>query len=166
MELRRGQLTEIEACAYFICFQEAKSHGEEAMAHLSSATLINPPAPTPSGPSAEDIRKVISDYKSRESKKAEGDKGKEKEKEKEVKVDDSLEPPPEPLVKSPSPKPQPTSSTHVPVAAPAPSHKKYALHRQIFDMRRDEIKRKEMGVKAREVGKGESQVFSLFLNVV
>jgi hypothetical protein len=33
-------------------------------------------------------------------------------------------------------------------------HKKYALHRQIFEMRKMEMRRKEQGAKAKEVSKG------------
>jgi hypothetical protein len=104
-----------------------------------SATLITPPAPTPpAGPSQEDIRKVIAEHKAREDKKEKGDKERDKEKEKPA-----------------SPKPNSAVPTPAPAPAPAASHRKFALHRQIFDMRRDDIKRKEQGVKAREVGKGE-----------
>ena len=141
-------------------FQISISRGDERDDHLIfySATLINPPTPTPTGPSQEDIRKVIADYKAREAKKATSDKEKEKEK-----PDDSREPPPEPLVKSTSPKPistPPAGSTSTP--APGSGHRKYALHRQIFEMRQNDIKRKEMGMKAREVGKGESESVSAF----
>jgi hypothetical protein len=108
-----------------------------------SATLIAPPAPpTPTGPSQEDIRKVIAEHKAREEKKASASKTDDKDKEKEKEKPSSPIPP-----SSPSPAPAPTAT---------PSHRKFALHRQIFDMRREDIKRKEQGVKAREVGKGES----------
>lgn len=112
--------------------------------------MITPPTPAPSGPSQEDIKKVISDYKAREAKKGTGDK------DKETKVDDSREPPPEPLVKSSTSTPKPASPSPVSIPVSAAGHRKFALHRQIFEMRQNEIKRKEMGVKAREVGKGES----------
>jgi hypothetical protein len=79
---------------------------------------------------------VIAEHKAREDKKEKGDKEKKK--------------PASPKPISPVPSPAPA-----PAPAPAASHRKFALHRQIFDMRRDDIKRKEQGVKAREVGKGE-----------
>lgn len=78
---------------------------------------------------------MIADYKAKEAKKA--DKGKEGEKEKE---------------KADSPKP--TSIPASPASPPPATHRKFALHRQVFEMRQSEIKRKEQGVKAREVGKG------------
>lgn len=122
---------------------------------MDSATLLTPPAapaPTPPGPSQEDIRKVIADYKAREAKKGDKDKAKE--------VDDGREPPLTTSASgsaSASPKPTPASPPAASVPpAPAQSHRKFALHRQIFDMRVQEIKRREQGVKAREVGKGES----------
>ena len=48
----------------------------------------------------------------------------------------------------------------VSTSPPASTHRKFALHRQIFDMRRAEIRRKEQGVKAKEVSKGTP--YSLF----
>jgi hypothetical protein len=112
----------------------------------SSATLISPPpAPTPSGPSQEEIKKVIADYKAREEKK--GAKSDEKEKDKDKKEDKEKE------------KPKPASPIPSSPAPPSASHRKFALHRQIFEMRRDDIKRKEQGVKAREVGKGMLRLF-------
>jgi hypothetical protein len=84
---------------------------------------------------------VIEEYKAREAKKSEKDKKDDKGKGKDN-VDD----------KETTPKP----TTPIPTS-PAPaiaSHRKFALHRQIFEMRRDDIRRKEQGVKAREVGKG------------
>jgi hypothetical protein len=57
-----------------------------------------------------------------------------------------------------SPVPTSPSTPSIPVASAVPSHRKFALHRQIYDMRKNEIKRKEQGVKAREVGKGLPQV--------
>lgn len=106
----------------------------------SSATLISPP-PAPSGPSQEEIKKVIADYKAREEKKGvksdDKDKDKKEDKEKEI--------------------PKPASPIPSTPAPPSASHRKFALHRQIFEMRRDDIKRKEQGVKAREVGKGRSR---------
>ena len=44
------------------------------------------------------------------------------------------------------------------LSSPPATHRKFALHRQIFDMRKNEIKRREQSVKAREVGRGLPQV--------
>ncbi|KAK4683779.1 hypothetical protein P7C73_g6447, partial [Tremellales sp. Uapishka_1] len=112
------------------------------------ATLIPIPVPAQSpGPSSEDIRKVVSDYEARKTKAtADGNKNKDeksdKEKEKPAK---------------PAPIPVPVASP-VPALAPTPSHRKFALHRSIFDMRKAEIRRREQGVKAKEVSKGLPQV--------
>jgi len=119
---------------------------------MCSATLIPAPAsiPAPSGPSQDEIRKIVAEYKAKEEKKSKSDaEDKEKEKDKEDKD-----------------KEKEKSKPTVPVPAPAPAavaavHRKFALHRQIFDMRRDVIKRKEQGMKAREVGKGASLFFRL-----
>jgi hypothetical protein len=111
----------------------------------NSATLISPPpAPTPSGPSQEEIKKVIADYKAREEKK--GAKSDEKDNDKKEDKEKEIPKPTSPIPSSPAP-------------TPAASHRKFALHRQIFEMRRDDIKRKEQGVKAREVGKGMLRLF-------
>lgn len=72
----------------------------------------------------------------------EKDKDKEKEKEKGKHSDD---------------KETTTSVPNLPTSTGS-QHKKYTLHRQIFEMRLGEIKRREMGNKAREVGKGLPQV--------
>lgn len=98
---------------------------------------------------------MVAEYQARESAKSRSaagkDKGdgsgskdqdKEKEKEKES-------------PKSPA-SPAPAST---PTPAPTPTHRKFALHRAIFDMRRNELKRREMGVKAREVGRGKPFLF-------
>ncbi len=44
----------------------------------------------------------------------------------------------------------------LPVAPPA--HRKFTLHRQIWEMRKAEIKKREMTTKAKEVGRGLPQV--------
>ncbi|OCF55062.1 hypothetical protein L486_07172 [Kwoniella mangroviensis CBS 10435] len=123
--------------------------------HLTdSASPIPTPASTP-GPSADDIKKVIADYHQREARKSDkGDKDKdkdkgkdeqEKEKGNDVKVVDSP--------KSPSTPSIPTSST-----PQNPTHRKFQLHRHIFEMRKNELRRKEQGNKAKEVSKGLPQV--------
>jgi len=110
----------------------------------SSATLISPP-PAPSGPSQEEIKKVIADYKAREEKK--GAKSDDKDKDKKEDKEKEIPKPASPIPSTPAP--------------PSASHRKFALHRQIFEMRRDDIKRKEQGVKAREVGKVRSRLFRI-----
>jgi hypothetical protein len=110
-----------------------------------SASLIQAPIPAPSGPSQEEIRKIVAEYKAREEKKSSkaDEKDKDDDKDKKDDKEKEKEKPTTPIPSSPSP-------------VPAASHRKFALHRQIFEMRRDDIKRKEQGVKAREVGKGAS----------
>ncbi|WVQ79621.1 hypothetical protein IAT38_001721 [Cryptococcus sp. DSM 104549] len=120
--------------------------------HLSDpASPIAAPAPPP-GPSAEDIRKVVADYNAREARKKKGaekkdDKDKDKDKDGKDGKKDSA--------KSPSPAP---ASVPVATTPPAPTHRKFALHRQMFEMRKNELKRKDMQSKAREVGRGLPQV--------
>lgn len=119
---------------------------------MDSASPIAPP-PAPPGPSADDIRKVISDYESRQAKKGDakgkgkdGDKAEgdnEKEKEKDGKTGAATSSP---------------AGTVSPAAPALPGHRKFALHRQIWEMRKQEMKRKEMSSKAKEVGKGMPQV--------
>jgi hypothetical protein len=110
---------------------------------------------------------VISEYHSREAKKAEkakgadGDKDKDKDKDKEKdndkdkdaeKVSGSPAKSPSPSIKSPASPPAGTT--------PSGTHRKYALHRQIWDMRRMEMRKKDHTAKAKEVGKGECGVAS------
>jgi hypothetical protein len=55
----------------------------------------------------------------------------------------------------------PAVSTPPGTASPAPSsgpqHRQFELHRSIFAMRQRELKTREQGAKAKEVGKGELQ---------
>ena len=120
---------------------------------VCSATLIPAPSPVPEppGPSQDEIRKIVAEYKAKEEKRSKSD-DKDKDKEKDKEDQDKEEKKSKPTVPVPAPAPTPTAVAAV--------HRKFALHRQIFDMRRDDIKRKEQGVKAREVGKGAS--FSFF----
>ncbi|KAK1924588.1 VPS4-associated protein 1 [Papiliotrema laurentii] len=116
------------------------------------ATLI---PPTQTGPSAEDIQKVIADYHVREARKAEAAKGKNDEgKEEKNDAKDTKDP------KKASDKgdTNPASPSAAPTSPALATHRKFALHRQIFEMRQHEIRKKEQGVKAREVGKGLPQV--------
>ncbi|WWC61468.1 uncharacterized protein I303_104052 [Kwoniella dejecticola CBS 10117] len=135
---------------------------------LDAASPISPPTPAASpGPSAEDIKKVIAEHQAREARKAEKgnndskdkdkegaedkDKVKNKDKDKDQVKSPASNTPSIPTATSPSPSPsQPP--------LPAPTHKKYALHRHIFEMRKNELKRKEMGNKAKEVSRGLPQV--------
>lgn len=110
-----------------------------------SASLI--PPPTPAGPSAEDIKKVVAEHAAKEAKKeAKAKDGKDGEKGKDDNGKDKV---------SPIPVPSPVAAVSAP-STPVPQHRKFALHRQIFDMRKAELKRKEQGVKAKEVSKGGS----------
>ena len=110
-----------------------------------SATLISTPPAAAPGPTAEDIRKVIAEHKAREARK---DKDKEKDKDKDKPEQDAKDAKP----KAPAP---PTSPSPVPVASPPPSHRKYALHRAMFEMRRTELRRKDQAGKAKEVSRGK-----------
>jgi len=93
------------------------------------ATLLSPPPapspPTPSGPSKEEIAKVIADYERKKS------KGKEKEKDGDKKDE------PAPFL--------------TPAAAPAPpaapSHPVYELHRDYWALRQSEMKKRDNLVK-------------------
>ncbi|EAL19441.1 hypothetical protein CNBH0130 [Cryptococcus deneoformans B-3501A] len=126
--------------------------------HLSDlASLIPPPtpaSPTPAKPSPEDIRKVVAEYQAREAGRSKSAAGKDKEGEGGPKDQDKGKEKGRESPKSPA-SPAPAST---PTPAPTPTHRKFALHRAIFDMRRNELKRREMGVKAREVGRGLPQV--------
>nr|XP_031858585.1 uncharacterized protein CI109_005965 [Kwoniella shandongensis]KAA5525657.1 hypothetical protein CI109_005965 [Kwoniella shandongensis] len=113
---------------------------------MSIASPIAPPISTTPTPTPEEIRKVVADYKSRQKKDTKDPKD-----EKDTDKDNEKE-----ETKSPSTPPIPVVAT--PPAPAAPTHKKYTLHRAIFEMRKNELKKKEMGVKAREVGKGLPQV--------
>ncbi|ODN72677.1 hypothetical protein L202_08116 [Cryptococcus amylolentus CBS 6039] len=115
--------------------------------HLSDPGFASPIAPPPqlSAPSAEDIRKVVADYHARDSRKKEAS-AKPDEKEKDPK--DAKSP-------SPAPSPAPTVPTSTPPAQP--THRKFALHGKMFEIRKQEMRRREQGVKAREVGRGLPQ---------
>ena len=122
----------------------------------NSASPISPPSTPAPGPSADDIKKVIADYQAREARKGEkgkdkdgekkddksksGESDKDKDKDKKKKTDGAVSPPSIPLT----------------TPSPAATHRKFALHRQIFDMRRADLKRKTQGVQAKEVSKGET----------
>lgn len=132
---------------------------------IYSASPIAPP-PTPPGPSADDIRKVISDYEARQAKKAAAGTaagGDSKGKEADGKEDKSAKDAKDGNKASSSPSRIPSSTPASPPAAATPAaapatHRKFALHRQIWEMRRQEMKRKEMSSKAKEVGRGLPQV--------
>lgn len=120
------------------------------------------PDPTPAGPSAADIAKVVDEHKAKEAAreakakaKAAGGDAADKDKDKD-KLDASSEKAKEtttsrPTTPSLSGIPSPSST-----AAAKGKHKMYALHRSMFAMRVREHKQREQGVKAKEVGKGES----------
>jgi hypothetical protein len=106
---------------------------------------------------------VISDYHSREAKKAEKEKtkgadGKDKDKEKDKDNDKDKDKDAGKATGSPAKSPSPAiKSPASPPAGATPSgtHRKYALHRQIWDMRRMEMRKKDHTARAKEVGKGE-----------
>lgn len=137
----------------------------------NSATKLAAPA---QGPTQEDIRKVVSEYQAREArraaaqaKKTDEDKDKDKEKEKKGLLGSALEMGSKLIsgggseegTKSPSPAPASPASemTGVP-SSNVTTHNKYALHRHIFEARRNELRRKEMNKKAKETAQGLPQV--------
>ncbi|WVQ77911.1 hypothetical protein IAR50_007617 [Cryptococcus sp. DSM 104548] len=112
--------------------------------HLSDPASPIAPPPQASTPSAEDIRKVVADYNAREAKK----------KQSSTKADETEKGTKEAKPDAPSP----ASSVPTSTPPPRPTHKKYALHGKMFDIRKQELRRREQGVKAREVGRGLPQV--------
>ncbi|OCF44735.1 hypothetical protein I317_01425 [Kwoniella heveanensis CBS 569] len=126
--------------------------------HLTDpASPIAPSAAATTGPTADDIKKVISDYHSREARKANKDKDKDQSKDGDGEKDRDKDGAKKNLG---SPSTSTPSTPTVPVAStpPVPTHKKFALHRHIFEMRKTELRRKEQGAKAKEVSKGMPQV--------
>ncbi|WVR04923.1 hypothetical protein IAU60_001935 [Kwoniella sp. DSM 27419] len=125
--------------------------------HLSDpASPIAPVIPPVATPSPEDIKRVVSEYQAREARK----KGKEDDKgggSKKGGSEDGGSKEGKGSA-SPAPTPTPTAAATSPPSAAAPTHKKYQLHRHIFEMRRAEQRKKEQGVKAREVSRGLPQV--------
>ncbi|WOO83408.1 UPF0589 protein [Vanrija pseudolonga] len=147
--------------------------------HLGdAATALAMPA---AGPSAEDIRKVVAEYGVREARKAEK-KAEEKEKEKDkdkasafslggiasgiasgvgsvasgVGSAVGLTGGAEGAKDEPKTPPAPITA-NIP-SSTAPTHKKYALHRSIFEARRADLIRKQQAARAKEVSKGLPQV--------
>ncbi|KAK8870066.1 hypothetical protein IAR55_000636 [Kwoniella newhampshirensis] len=120
---------------------------------LDPASPIAPPPTVASSPTPDEIRKVVEDYKAREARKSK-DQDKEKESDQDRKDEK------EGQTKSSSAGGGSTNPTPVGATSPTPAaaHRNFTLHRSIFEMRKNEIKRKEMGAKAREVGKGLPQV--------
>ncbi len=119
----------------------------ESIIPLYSASLIPASTPATASPSPAEIAKVVEEHKAREARKAEKakaesvDKDKDKDKDKESVKD----------TKDASPAPSTPAANTTPAG---PSHRKYELHRSIFTMRQRELRQREQGVKAREVGKG------------
>lgn len=98
---------------------------------------------------------MVAEYQAREAGRSKSAAGKDKEGEGGPKDQDKGKEKGRESPKSPA-SPAPAST---PTPAPTPTHRKFALHRAIFDMRRNELKRREMGVKAREVGRGKPCFF-------
>ncbi|KAG8883248.1 hypothetical protein FRB97_006943 [Tulasnella sp. 331] len=92
--------------------------------------------------SAEEIAKIKKEYEEKQQAKKEKEKAKEKEKEK---ADDGKS---EKATKPRAPTPIPSSPSTPP---PAPSHPKYTLHRQIYQMRCDEHRKRRQAKQVREV---------------
>lgn len=139
----------------------------------SATALAMPPA----GPSAEDIRKVVAEYGVREARKAEkkAEESKDKDKEKAsafslggiasgiasgvgsvasgVGSAVGLTGGAEEAKDEPKTPPAPITA-NIP-SSTAPTHKKYALHRSIFEARRADLIRKQQAARAKEVSRGE-----------
>lgn len=98
---------------------------------------------------------MVTEYQARESAKSKSAAERDKEDGSGYKDQDKKKEKDKESPKSPA-SPTPAST---PTPAPTPTHRKFALHRAIFDMRRNELKRREMGVKAREVGRGKPYFF-------
>lgn len=90
---------------------------------------------------------MIAEHQARESKKSKSTSDP-----KSTSGTDKDKPTDPPLLK-PSTPPVP-APIPVPTASPPASHRKFALHRSMFDMRRNELRRKEQVGKATEVSKG------------
>ncbi|KAL7413035.1 AAA-ATPase Vps4-associated protein 1-domain-containing protein [Mrakia frigida] len=101
------------------------------------ATLLTPPSappsPASSGPSKEEIAKVIADYERKKS------KGKDKDEDKKDKKEE--------------PASAPFLTPSVPAAPPPPSHPVYELHRDYWALRQSEMKKRDNLVKAKAVSK-------------
>lgn len=125
------------------------------MGEDSSATLI-PEPPAATGPSKEDIAKVIQEHKKKEADRADKAKQTEKQDAEEKGKGDSKDS--EESKPKPASSPSPPSTIHIPESsAPTPSkHRRFALHRGIFSMRERDVRSREHVAKAKEVGKGES----------
>jgi hypothetical protein len=119
------------------------------------------PEPTPSGPTAEDIAKVIKEHEEKEAaarkQKATGPAdttdGKKTGAEnavKEQEKDGSLS------LKASSTPSKTTTTTTTTGMATGSQHRRYALHRGIFMMRQRELRAREQGVQAKEKSKGAS----------
>lgn len=134
-----------------------------------SATKLAAPPP---GPTQEDIRKVVSEYQAREARRTaaqakKDDEKDDKDKEKKGLLGSALEmgsklisgSPSEDGAKSPASAPGTPAGdmTGVP-SSNVTTHNKYALHRHIFDARRNDLRRKEMNKKAKETAQGLPQV--------
>ncbi|KAL1406114.1 hypothetical protein Q8F55_007797 [Vanrija albida] len=139
------------------------------------ATALASPAP---GPSADDIRKVVAEYGAREARKAEKKDGEDKDKDKDKASAFSLGGIASGIAggvgavasgvgsavgltggdeKDEAKAPTPPITANIPSSS-APSHKKYALHRSIFEARRADLIRKQQTARAKEVSKGLPQV--------
>lgn len=118
--------------------------------HLKDPGFASPldDGPKKTGLTPEQIVEVTKDWEERQKRKQE--KAKEKEQEKEEKVEDGKESKgkdPKETSKPATPKPS-TPST---LSTPAPSHQRYALHRDMFAMRLAEHRKRRQAAQAKEL---------------
>ncbi|WVO15168.1 hypothetical protein L204_102812 [Cryptococcus depauperatus] len=124
--------------------------------HLSDSGFVIQMTPfaAEKKPTEQDIQKVIADYHAREAKKKDaqskdkaGSENKDGDQPKEGTLSSSVA--------------ASSSSSSATAASPTTTetvHRKYSLQSKIFEARKNELKRREMGVKARQVGQGLPQV--------
>ncbi|CAK9787383.1 DUF1742-domain-containing protein [Cutaneotrichosporon oleaginosum] len=136
--------------------------------HLSD--VATPIATPPPGPSADDVRKIVEEYRARETRRNDAKEEKKDDKDDEKKKESGgllsyLPSLPgfgqEEKKDSSSPKsprsPAPVSPVNVPSSPAPPAHRKFALHRAIFSNRQAELARKEQAARAKEVSKNMPQ---------
>lgn len=110
--------------------------------------MIPPKVEEPSGPTKEDIAKVIEEHKQQEARRLERSKEKDQDG-KDGKTDDKDNQ--DPKKKAAVPIPLPIDVTG---SSATPKHRQFVLHRGIFSMLEREARSREQGAKAKEVGKG------------
>ncbi|KAJ9105257.1 hypothetical protein QFC21_001624 [Naganishia friedmannii] len=115
------------------------------------------PEPTPSGPTAEEIAKVVKEHEEKEAqrRKAAAEKdGKASDSAKEKEKDELFKPTTATGIIPPSAASVSESASASTLIKATGGHRRYALHRGIFTMRQRELRAREQGVQAKEKSKG------------